>query len=73
MSTAPSFCQAFPNLSCFSPSFSKDSFGGFVPFQCLAIDKNKNIKTFTKLFPARPQALGRGAPQRPEGLIFATP
>ena len=30
------FGQAFPNLSCFSPSFSKDSFGGFVGFQGLA-------------------------------------
>src|SRR5271155_2779348 len=27
------FLQAFPNLSLFSPSFSKQSFGGFVGFQ----------------------------------------
>ena len=27
------FLQAFPNLSCFCPSFSKESFGGFVGFQ----------------------------------------
>jgi hypothetical protein len=27
------FLQAFPNLGCFAPSFSKDSFGGFVGFQ----------------------------------------
>ena len=27
------FLQAFPNLACFSPSFSKQSFGGFVGFQ----------------------------------------
>ena len=27
------FLQAFPNLACFSPSFSKESFGGFVEFQ----------------------------------------
>ena len=27
------FLQTFPNLTCFSPSFSKESFGGFVEFQ----------------------------------------
>ena len=27
------FLQAFPNLGCFAPSFSKHSFGGFVGFQ----------------------------------------
>ena len=27
------FCQAFPNLGCFCPRISKDSFGGFVGFQ----------------------------------------
>src|SRR5271167_1550168 len=28
--------QAFPNLGCFSPSFSKESFGRFVGFQWIA-------------------------------------
>jgi hypothetical protein len=27
------FLQAFPNLACFCPSFSKQSFGHFVGFQ----------------------------------------
>jgi len=30
------FFQAFPNLGLFSPSFSKESFGGFVGFQGVA-------------------------------------
>ena len=30
------FLQAFPNLGCFSPSFSKESFGRFVGFQWVA-------------------------------------
>src|SRR5271170_936513 len=33
------FLQAFPNLSHFSPSFSKDSFGRFVGFQGLQASK----------------------------------
>jgi hypothetical protein len=32
------FLQAFPNLGLFSPSFSKDSFGGFVEFQWFTIE-----------------------------------
>jgi hypothetical protein len=35
---APSFFQGFPNPSHFSPSFSKESFGGFVGFQRVATD-----------------------------------
>jgi hypothetical protein len=30
------FLQAFPNLGCFCPSFSKESFGRFVGFQGVA-------------------------------------
>jgi hypothetical protein len=30
------FLQAFPNFGLFPPSFSKESFGGFVGFQWLA-------------------------------------
>jgi hypothetical protein len=30
------FFQAFPNLGLFSPSFSKESFGGFLGFQGVA-------------------------------------
>jgi hypothetical protein len=35
--------QAFPKLGCFSPSISKESFGGFVGFQGLAIDPNPKV------------------------------
>jgi hypothetical protein len=34
------FVQAFPNLGCFAPSFSKQIFGGFVGFQWVASLKN---------------------------------
>jgi hypothetical protein len=36
------FLQAFPNLACFRPSFSKQSFGRFVGFQRVASQKNLN-------------------------------
>jgi len=35
--------QAFPNLGLFSPSFSKESFGGFVGFQ--RVTRVKNLKS----------------------------
>jgi hypothetical protein len=39
---AKHFLQAFPNLGHFSPSFSKQSFGGFVGFQWVArVSKRK--------------------------------
>jgi hypothetical protein len=31
--TLQAFFQAFPKIACFAPSFSKQSFGGFVEFQ----------------------------------------
>jgi hypothetical protein len=43
------FFQAFPNLSLISPSFSKDSFGGSVEFQGLAIE-SKPKRSFSKFF-----------------------
>src|SRR5277367_5450672 len=36
------FLQAFPNLGCFCPSFSKQIFGRFVGFQGVASLKNLN-------------------------------
>ena len=36
-----SFVQGFPNLACFSPSFSKDSFGDFVGFQGVTRAQNQ--------------------------------
>jgi hypothetical protein len=37
-----SFSQGFPNLALYSPNFSKESFGGFVGFQRLAIAEGSN-------------------------------
>jgi hypothetical protein len=37
------FLQAFPNLACFCPSFSKQSFGHFVGFQWVARAKNQKV------------------------------
>src|ERR1700739_4718068 len=34
--------QAFPNLACFAPNISKESFGGFVRFQGVTSPKNLN-------------------------------
>jgi hypothetical protein len=39
------FLQAFPNLACFAPSFSKQSFGGFVGFQGVASLQNPKCGT----------------------------
>ena len=37
--------QAFPKLACFSTSFSKQSFGGFVRFQGVASLQNPSART----------------------------
>ena len=37
------FLQAFPNLACFCPSFSKQSFGHFVGFQWVTRAKNQKV------------------------------
>src|SRR5271156_6079226 len=37
------FCQAFPNLGCFCPRISKDSFGGFVGFQRVTREKIQSV------------------------------
>jgi hypothetical protein len=69
------FYQAFPNLVAFSPSLSKDSFGGFVGFQGVIVAPNLN-SPFSQIFwppqppPAwRPSQLGASS-GRSE---FATP
>jgi hypothetical protein len=43
--------QAFPNFRLFSPNISKESFGGFVGYQRVAIDPNKKVglQTFSAL------------------------
>jgi hypothetical protein len=40
MAASKALWQAFPNLSCFSPRISKQSFGGFVEFQRVTRVKN---------------------------------
>jgi hypothetical protein len=39
--TSKLFFQTFPNFGLFSPRISKDSSGGFVGFQRVAMDKNR--------------------------------
>jgi hypothetical protein len=39
--TSKLFFQTFPNFGLFSPRISKDSFGGFVEFRRVAMDKNR--------------------------------
>ena len=51
------FLQAFPNLGCFCPSFSKESFGRFVGFQGVASLLNRKCglsKSFVAARPFRP-------------------
>ena len=51
------FPQAFPNLGCFGPSFSKESFGRFVGFQGVASLPNRKYglsKSFVAPAPFRP-------------------
>ena len=50
------FLQTFPNLACFSPSFSKESFGGFVEFQ--RVTRVPNPKGPFPNFSSRPPPFG---------------
>ena len=49
------FLQAFPNLGCFRPSFSKQIFGRFVGFQGVA--SLKNLKEVSPIFFVAPASL----------------
>ena len=69
------FLQAFPNLGCFCPSFSKQIFGRFVGFQEVASLPNRKCglsKSFVVRRPLsasfwpRPTTFRRLAPQRSE-------
>jgi hypothetical protein len=56
------FFHAFPNLSLISPSFSKDSFGGCMEFQGLAIEskpKRSSSKFLALHGPEEPFAYGQ--------------
>src|ERR1700722_12973438 len=57
MAGHPAFLQAFPNLACFAPSFSKQSLGGFVGFQRVA--SLKNPKCSCSKFFAAPASFDR--------------
>ena len=50
------FLQTLPNLTCFSPSFSKESFGGFVEFQW--VTRVPNPKSRFPNFSSRPPPFG---------------
>jgi hypothetical protein len=50
---ATHFLQAFPNLGYFSPSFSKQSFGGFVGFQWVARSPFPNFSAASASFRPR--------------------
>jgi hypothetical protein len=69
------FLQAFPNLGCFCPSFSKQSFGRFVGFQGVASLKNLNdvSPNFLWLPPpfSRNPDRRRAAFRRPRHLVRA--
>ena len=67
VSPPPSFLQAFPNFRLFSPNISKESFGGFVGFQGLAIDANR--KCHSPNFLRRKGSRGARAPGGPVGLV----
>jgi hypothetical protein len=54
---ATHFLQAFPNLGYFCPSFSKQSFGGFVGFQWVARVSTERVRFQT--FPRRRLPFGR--------------
>jgi hypothetical protein len=63
--------QAFPNLGLFSPSFSKDSFGGFVEFQWLTIEcKPKSPLTNIFVFSLGSKGAGRAA--KPVSIVEGT-
>jgi hypothetical protein len=48
----PSFLQVFPNFRLFAPNISKESFGGFVGYQRVAIDPNQIVR-FQIFLPSR--------------------
>src|SRR5271170_4933338 len=59
MAGSKSFLQAFPNLRLFSPSFSKESFGGFVEFQRVTrVPKFQTQKAPFPNFSLRPPPFG---------------
>ena len=66
------FWQAFPNLACFSPRISKESFGGFVGFQWVTRVKTQSVHP-PNFSPRRPRfgriagAMRRVPPTRAAG------
>jgi hypothetical protein len=69
VSPAPQhFFQAFPNLACFCPSFSKHFFGGFVEFQGVTRFPNLNVR-FPNFFPFSIRWNFRHAPRPPRSQV----
>src|SRR5277367_5748123 len=65
------FLQAFPNLGLFSPSFPKDSFGGFMEFQWVTIEsKPKSPLPNFCLLPRLERSRSRAA--RPVWIVEGT-
>src|SRR5271163_398423 len=62
------FCQAFPNLACFCPSFSKHFFGGFVRFQGVTRFPNLNVR-FPNFLPFSIRWNSRHAPRPPRSQL----
>src|SRR5271169_6223667 len=62
------FCQAFPNLACFCPSFSKDFFGGFVGSQGVTRFPNRNVR-FPSFLPFSMRCNSRRAPRPPRSQV----
>jgi hypothetical protein len=60
----PTFCQTFPNLACFCPSFSKHFFGGFVGFQGVTRFPNLNVR-FPNFLPFSMRRNSRRTPRPP--------
>jgi hypothetical protein len=64
------FLQAFPKLGCFSPSFSKESFGRFVGFQWVASLPNPKCP-HPNILPS-PRARRTGRAVRQVGIVEGT-
>ena len=70
------FLQTFPNLTCFSPSFSKESFGGFVKFQRVTRVPNPkspfpNFSSLPPPFGLVPNALAPHSASRSNPSVFS--
>jgi hypothetical protein len=68
LASSKHFCQAFPNLACFCPSFSKDFFGDFVGFQEVTRFPNLNVR-LPNFLPFSIRCNSRRAPRPPRSQV----